>query len=318
MVQQLSKTFQDFDGEFSLGQAIAFRQIVQDWMDNLPKIYSTENPDTKWDDGHWYIVWQRRNLHVIGYSTMLHPLKPYLLKKARKSLHDGGSQLTAMAVQCSSLLISALERFFEWTFPDRVKYHFFLFCVFDSATLLCSAIMKDEDVSLPRRDLLVKAIESSLEMLKRLGTVNKHGIRPYAVLASLADKLTLTPEERALQLSCRNPDSPQNLQKHESPPEILQLPANGLFLPAPIPEPLDSQSPVVPVVDCNIPLSQPQVHESPKAHGTGFNEQHVPTTTELSSGSLVTNIVSLTGSIRSDGSGDEEVEEVVREHGVSY
>ena len=220
MVQRLSEAFQYVDDASSLDQIITFRQIVQDWMDELPKVYSTHHPDMQWDCSYWYVVWQRRNLHVLGYLTMFLPLRACLVKNV-ETLPHVKKELIAMAVECSYLLLSSLERLLESIFPDATKHHFAIFCCFESVFSLCSAIQNDDEVSIPRWDLLIKVIKPSLEILERLQRVNKIWIAPRTVLANLRDKLTLTPGERTQQ-SGRNLDSqPKQQKKQITPPGNL-------------------------------------------------------------------------------------------------
>ena len=237
MIQRLSEAFPHIDEKFSLSQILAFRQIVQDWMNELPKVYSTNSPDTRWDSRHGHVVWQRRNLHVIGYLTMLYPSKACLVHNTGIPVPDGRKEQINIAVECLSLLVSAWTSLLKIVFPDHAKYDFAIFCYFESTISLLTTIDKDGAVGGPRRDVLTKAIESLVQVLERLKYINRAWIKSHALLTILAD--TRAAGEKALRPPCSNanhsgPKSPEP----SSPPESL-APLDASPAPSPfIPEPL--------------------------------------------------------------------------------
>ena len=265
LVQRLSPTFRALHDGMSLDSITAFRQTVQAWMDGLPEAYSTNNADTEWDDDFWYVDWQRRNLHVIGYLTMFHPLKAAFVMGTRTVLASDG--LSAMAIECSSLLISASENLFKLIFPNYVDYHFTFFCVFEPAILLCS-ILENDHVDLPRRGLAIASVQSSLMMLETLKPVSKDGTALHAALAGLADRLTLSPKGKAPQLSYRNSDSPPKRPTQTSSLELspcLDAGPSRSLSPSSTPGRLASQNRVGTRLNCD--LSTVAVLPSPDSGG---------------------------------------------------
>jgi hypothetical protein len=85
-----------------------------------------------------------------------------------------------------------------------------VFCIFDTATLLCSAIIHDRDHVLPHREEAKNVIESSLDMLHQLSLTTKLGATSYNFLFKLAQA---TPE-----LSGNTPASKRQRQASSSVP----------------------------------------------------------------------------------------------------
>ena len=50
--------------------ASQMRDVVDQWLATLPTEYAQNNPDTRWDIEHDYVVTQRRYLHLIGHMEL--------------------------------------------------------------------------------------------------------------------------------------------------------------------------------------------------------------------------------------------------------
>src|SRR5262249_46632532 len=92
---------------------------------------------------------------------------------------------------CLELMIS-LRGFFDHVYPRDSKFHFVLFCIFDTSTVLCSAILHDEHHTLPRRDDVLKAIDDAHAMLQRLRMVTKSARTSYGILSRIIQRLPRT------------------------------------------------------------------------------------------------------------------------------
>lgn len=62
-------------GLLSPTQADTIQQEVGKWLASFPSAYRVADPDMKWDEEYHYVALQRCQLHVVGYMTMLAPLK---------------------------------------------------------------------------------------------------------------------------------------------------------------------------------------------------------------------------------------------------
>jgi hypothetical protein len=154
--------------KLSADQVIAIEAECERFIDELPPIFRFELPDLSLDVRHPYYVAQRRQLHVVMYMTMLDFLKPYLTRapKGPKSSHD--AEFRNMGIEVGLKLLNKSRLLFEHEFPINVRFHLVVFCLFDSATVLCSAIIHDTENILPRREQVMDAVESALDMLHQL------------------------------------------------------------------------------------------------------------------------------------------------------
>jgi hypothetical protein len=168
---------------------------VDAWMQDFPAFYALTDPETKFDTRHQYIVLQRRNLHAIGYAAMLTPLKAFLTSSTppqtglERSLRD-------LAIDTALRLLDAGRAMFDFVFPIRAKYHFVVFCIFDTTAVLCAAILHDSSHTLPRRGEIVAAIAGALALMEQLSRITKTGAMSFSIARKLIAHLPMTPQER--------------------------------------------------------------------------------------------------------------------------
>jgi hypothetical protein len=192
----------------SLSAKLAF---IESWMASLPRVFNIRNTDTRWDAEHPRLVFQRLHLHCVGYMTLLMFLRPYLTSSNSHSAVTQASRgnneeeeaetrrLVAYAIDTGLSLMSASNDFFALCFPDKVKYFMVSFCPFDTAALLCSALLPDnERAVIPRRLEVIEAIGCALHISSRLRGLTKMGDTTWSILTRLVSRLNLLPEEREI------------------------------------------------------------------------------------------------------------------------
>ncbi|KAK5657078.1 hypothetical protein OQA88_3606 [Cercophora sp. LCS_1] len=174
------------------------RGIVEKWFNSLPAEYSLKAPDTRWDDDHEWVVFQRRYLHLIGYMSLFGPLKPYVIWNSSKPMSEVGIQLRSRGVEAALGLMDISWSFFENVASVGAKFHYAVFCIFDTTTVLCSAFVHDEARSLPQREVILEAVKKGLGMLERLRSVSKTTADLCRILKTLLEGLPLNSIEKAL------------------------------------------------------------------------------------------------------------------------
>ncbi|KAL2796079.1 fungal-specific transcription factor domain-containing protein [Aspergillus keveii] len=190
-------------GELSATQAIPIQEQTEKWFDSFPPVYSILNPSTQWDSKFHFVNLQRLQLHVIGYMMLLMPLKECLTKhfSTHSSSIEKGLQRTA--VEDALKLLAACDDLLRHIYPLNAKFHFAPFLMFDTAALLCLAILHDKEESLPRREEIFKAISRTLNDLSRLSKRAKTGMICYTILKKLV--ACLPTEARSTE-----PEAPQS------------------------------------------------------------------------------------------------------------
>ena len=90
-----------------------------------------------------------------------------------------------MGINLALDVLDVARRLFDHEFPINAKFHMVVFSIFDTSTILCSAIIHDTQHRLPRRNEVVDAIASSLDRLHQLSLSTKLGASSYAFLYKL-------------------------------------------------------------------------------------------------------------------------------------
>lgn len=181
-------------------EATSTTEKVENWFADLPPVFRT-NPNTMMDAKFPYLKFQRLQLHCIGYSAILGILKPYLTRSSdAKDLTNVGLDyaLLATAVDYALLQMGISQQLYDLYAPFYTKNFIIAFTPFDTAALLCSAILRDPQRDLPRRHDVIAAIGKGLSLIKQLKPHTRVGSISYNVLTSLIATLTLTHEEKIL------------------------------------------------------------------------------------------------------------------------
>ena len=180
-------------------------------MASLPRVFNIYNTDTRWDAEHPRLVFQRLQLHCVGHMTLFMFLRLYLassnsdraVTQASRSNNEEeeaeARRLVAYVIDTALSLKSASNDFFAFYFPDKVKYFMVSFCPFDTAALLCSVLLHDnERAVMPRRLEAIEAIGCALHISSRLLGLTKMGDTTWSILTRLVPRLDLLPEEREI------------------------------------------------------------------------------------------------------------------------
>jgi hypothetical protein len=207
----------------SAKDVLAVESECEKFIAELPAIFRVKDPDTSFDEEHPYFVFQRHQLHCVIFVTMLDFLKPYLTRDRRDDITGKDDEFRKMGVDIALRLLRVARNLFDHEFPINAKFHMVVFSIFDTATLLCSAIIHDRDHVLPRRQEVMAVIENSLEMLHQLSSTTKLGATSYNFLHKLVQASPDLSRKRPLK-RIRKPDTVPAPVSLDSPPVPLQAP----------------------------------------------------------------------------------------------
>ncbi|KAI1526169.1 Fungal-trans domain containing protein [Pyrenophora tritici-repentis] len=183
--------------DLSAEQVLAIESTCEKFIEELPPIFRIDNPDLSLDEEHPYFVFQRHQLHCVIFLSKLDFLKPYLTRERRDKITDRDDEFRRKGIDVALDLLKVARKLFDHEFPINAKFHMVVFCVFDTATLLCSAIIHDRDRVLPHREEVVDAIENSLDMLHQLSLTTKLGASSYNFLFKLPSNSFIEPAASA-------------------------------------------------------------------------------------------------------------------------
>ena len=82
-------------------------------------------------------------MHVVGYMTMLSPLKPYLTGRVDLGVSDVERSLQTAAVDCSLKITRASHRFSDCICPSNSKFHFAVFIIFHTFMIIAAAFYNE-------------------------------------------------------------------------------------------------------------------------------------------------------------------------------
>jgi hypothetical protein len=221
-------------GELSEEQIRAVEAECERFIAELPPIFSITDPDLSHEQDHPYLAFQRYQLHAVIYMVRVHLYKPYLAgARDDKAVHT--EQFRQNGITHCLELLKLAGRLFDHEFPNNAKFHLVVFCLFDTATLLCSAMMH-ANKDLHRRSEVMDALNYTLSMLYQLSKTTKIGASSYHFLAGLIQAIPessrLTPSSSKRQKTISDLDSsPENLSPENFQafaPTLLPVEANPI------------------------------------------------------------------------------------------
>jgi hypothetical protein len=200
----------------SADEILTIEAELDKFIDELPPVFRLKDPDTSLDAEHPYFVFQRHQLHTVVYVTKLDFLKPFLTRARDDKKTDRDDEFRRMGIDLALDVLEVARRLFDHEFPINAKFHMVVFSIFDTSTILCSAIIHDRERCLPRRDEVTNAVDGSLDMLHQLSLTTKLGASSYAFLYKLVQS---TPE-----LSCGTGTSKRLRNQSSASSNLLEPP----------------------------------------------------------------------------------------------
>ncbi|KAE8309558.1 fungal-specific transcription factor domain-containing protein [Aspergillus transmontanensis] len=176
-------------------QSVSVQEEVEKWFASLPSAFRLIDPDTRWDNSHKYVVMQRHQLHAVGYMVKLKPLKQCLLQNLDQGAPSVREGPLSSAIDYALKLMDASHRLLGCMLPMNAKFYFAPFLIFDTASLLCSAIIHDHTRCLPQRERIIQALGVSVNMLG-LVRITKTGAICHSILTKLIEGLPVSLMER--------------------------------------------------------------------------------------------------------------------------
>ncbi|KAL4754989.1 hypothetical protein BDW72DRAFT_200365 [Aspergillus terricola var. indicus] len=216
----ISKLPGAMSGVLSPTQAMTVQEEAGKWFESFPAAYSLSSPDTRWDETHHFVKLQRFQLHVIGLMVMLMPLKQTLTKHISTESPSIEKGLQITAVEIALKLLKSCDDLLKHILPLNAKFHFAPFLMFDTAALLCSAVIHDRVGALPQRGRILEVISETLVHLGKLSERAKTGMICYTAL----NKLVACLPQGSIVAAPANSTAPQSsLNVFQTLPDTLSL-----------------------------------------------------------------------------------------------
>jgi hypothetical protein len=166
-----------------------YLRILETWMKTFPAVYSTENPDYSGDEAHPWAVSHRFYIHTMAYLMILNPIRSYMAKTYSKSTPEEEHRIREIGVYYSIKNLHTTSQWTEHVHHRDGRFHFIIFSLFDTASVLSAAIIKDENHSIPRRDEIIAGIEQAVVLLGRLNAISKTANTSFNILSRMVKRL---------------------------------------------------------------------------------------------------------------------------------
>ena len=187
------------DGETGkIAEAKRLRDAILNFFKNLPAEYARAQPNTQWDAEFDWVVFQRRYLHLIGYMALFSILKPFVTRDSGEVMTEDEISLRESGVQAALDLMDISWGFFENLVTAGAKFHYAIFCIFDTATAMCSAFVYDKSRNLPQRETVLEAIQKGVKMLEEARAESKTTSDLHRILKRLLADLPLSTKEKGV------------------------------------------------------------------------------------------------------------------------
>jgi hypothetical protein len=228
-------------GSMSTTQAIAAEAECREFIAELPLVFDLESPDLSKDTDQPHYVFQRCQLHIVIYMTLVQICKPYLTRSSIDQVSSQGNHFRSVGVDAGLNLLRLGREFWAHEFFLNAKFNIVVFCVFDTAIVLCSAIIHDSNKTLPQRQEVMDSINETIETLHKLSLTTRIGASSYNFLRRLTQA---TPElSKHASIRKRRKTKSEPASAHISPETSV---SQGSAPTAPSPEtPAEAWQPVV-------------------------------------------------------------------------
>lgn len=166
-----------------------YKRQIEKWIRNFPAVYDVNTPDTSKDHMHTWIMFHRFYIHTMAYLMILNPMRAHMAKNFNRSSPKDELELRADAVYYSIKNLDTTTRWAEHVSPRDGRFHFIIFSLFDTATVLSTAIIKDEDQTIPSRDEIIESVDNAVVLLRRLKAISKTAKTSYCILVKMVQRM---------------------------------------------------------------------------------------------------------------------------------
>ncbi|KAM0561354.1 hypothetical protein ACHAPJ_003233 [Fusarium lateritium] len=189
LVTQLAQRWGAPKNITSTSEVQEYKGMLEEWIRAFPAVYDVDHPDTSKDHKHNWIVFHRFYIHTMAYLMILNPMRSFMAQVYTKNTTEDLLAVRADAVYYSLRNLDTTTRWANHVSHRDGRFHFIIFSLFDTAAVLSTAIIKDEDDTIPQKDEIVDAVDNSIRLLKRLKTISKTAKTSHDILVKMAQKM---------------------------------------------------------------------------------------------------------------------------------
>ncbi|OAA48679.1 Transcription factor [Metarhizium rileyi] len=166
-----------------------YKVIIEDWVNQFPPEYAFDNPDTSKDQKCSWLFAHRFYVYTMACLLILNPIRHYMVKQYTWKSDPEELDIRTVGVWYSLKLMKTLRRWVDKIYNRDGRLHFIIFSIFDTAAILCTAILKDAEYTISNRVDVLASIGDAVDMLKKLNTISKTSKTSYDILERLVRRL---------------------------------------------------------------------------------------------------------------------------------
>lgn len=166
---------------------------IEAWMVAFPPVYQVSEPDTSYDQSNPWVVSHRFYIHTMAYLMILNPMRTYMSQPFSQSTPDDKQAIRSDAIYYSLRNLNTTGKWAEMASHRDGRFHFIIFSLFDTAAVLSTALIKDQDGTIPCRDEITEAVDNAVVILRRLKALSKTAKTSHDILVRMIQRIPRRP-----------------------------------------------------------------------------------------------------------------------------
>lgn len=189
LTRQLALRFSAPKNIISPAEVQEYKVIIEKWVDGFPPEYAFDNPDTSKDQKCAWLFAHRFYVYTMACLLILNPIRHYMVKQYTWDSPVDELNIRSVGVWYSLKLMKTLRLWVDKIYNRDGRLHFIIFSIFDTAAILCTAILKDTEGTITNRQDVLSSIGDAVDMLKKLNAISKTSKTSYDILERLVRRL---------------------------------------------------------------------------------------------------------------------------------
>ncbi|KAJ6782826.1 hypothetical protein PWT90_10915 [Aphanocladium album] len=189
LTRELASRFGAPKNIISTQEVQEYKEIILAWVRRYPKIYDFYDPDMSRDSVHPWIFPHRFYLYTMACLLILNPIRHYMVKSYTKDSPSDELKCRQDGLFFSLILLKTQRKWVDKINGRDGRLHFIIFSIFDTAAILCTALVKDSANTIENKGEILHAIAESTAMLKALINISETAKMSHDILYRLTKKL---------------------------------------------------------------------------------------------------------------------------------
>ncbi|KAG5977686.1 hypothetical protein E4U55_006618 [Claviceps digitariae] len=189
LTRQLASRFSAPKNIIAPAEVREYKVIIEKWVDEFPPEFAFENPDTSSDEKCPWLFAHRFYVYTMACLLILNPIRHYMVKQYTWDSPVDELKIREVGIWYSLKLMKTLRLWVDKVYNRDGRLHFIIFSIFDTAAMLCTALLKDTEHTIQNRQEILLAIGDAVDMLKKLNTISKTSKTSYDILERLVRRL---------------------------------------------------------------------------------------------------------------------------------